>query len=480
MNTTAGNTIPLVTDLDGTLIETDLLYEAFVLLLKKNPLYVFNCIPWTLKGKAYLKSKIFGNTEIAYDTLPYNTAVLDFLKQEFANGRKIVLATASPVYAAEQVAKVHPLFSEIYGTTETVNLKSAIKGDFLVRQFGEKQFDYIGDSSADIPIFAQCNNAYLVNPSSSLQKSTAAVAAVAQTWHTKKASLKDYIKAIRAYQWIKNLLLFVPLITSHSYHSLKLAVLSFFGFCVFSAVASAGYLLNDLFDLTADRKHPRKKNRPIASARIPITKGLILAVFLLTAGLIGAAQLSWLFFTIVIGYFITSFTYSLLLKKMELYDVFLLALLYSVRVFAGAVVIDVLLSFWLIAFSTFIFLSLAFVKRYSELVQLVQAEGATSLAERRRGYAVQDITLLQIMGVASGFLAVVVFSLYINSTEITQLYRHPHTLWPISFLFLFWISRIWLISNRGKMTDDPIVFALKDITSYCIFLATGILMLLAI
>jgi 4-hydroxybenzoate polyprenyltransferase len=252
---------------------------------------------------------------------------------------------------------------------------------------------------------------------------------------------------------------------------------SFFAFLAFNLVASAGYLLNDLLDIASDRRHPRKKFRPVASGKIPVTKALIIAVVFLAGGLIFAATLNLFFFAVLLFYFFTSFSYSLFLKKIVLYDVFILAFLYSIRVFAGAVVIDVALSFWLIAFSTFMFLSLAFVKRYSELMQI---DDAADLKNRGRGYVVEDLNLLQVMGVVSGFLAIVVFSLYINSPEVTQLYSNPKILWATSFLFLFWVSRIWLFTTRGKMTDDPIVFAIKDVTSYVIFLLAGILIWIAV
>ncbi|MGC4100554.1 UbiA family prenyltransferase [Ferruginibacter sp.] len=468
--------IPLVADLDGSLINTDLLFEALVLLLKKNPLYFFVCPFWLLKGKSFFKQRVFEKAILQYDCLPFNEHVTGFLKEEFNKGRKIVLATASPLSAAEEIAKVQPVFSEVYGTGDTVNLKGANKLSLLLEKYGARGFDYIGNSSADLVIFAQCRNAYLVNGSASVESKAKQNGNLKNVWAGKRTSVKDFIKAIRAYQWIKNLLLFVPLVTSHSLGSLNLVLLSFFGFCTFSLVASAGYLLNDLLDINGDRKHPRKKFRPVASGKISIPTAFIIAVLFLAGGLIFAATLGLWFFCIVLFYFCTSFSYSLFLKKIVLYDVFILALLYSVRVFAGAIVIDVVLSFWLIAFSTFIFLSLAFVKRYSELMQV---EDSGNLKNRGRGYIVQDLTVLLMMGVVSGFLAVVVFSLYINSPEVTELYSKPRILWAISFLFLFWISRMWLFTTRGKMTDDPIVFALKDVTSYFVFAITGVLIVLA-
>jgi len=475
-NQLSDSNIPLVADLDGTLINTDLLFEAVVLLVKKNPVYIFKMILWLFKGKVFFKNSIFERVQLDYLHLPYNNEVINFLESEFAQGRKIVLATASPLAAGIEIAKIYPLFSEVYGTDNTINLKGEKKANLLVSKYGDKQFDYIGDSSADLPVFARCRLAYLVNPPGSLEKSTAKITTVKNVWKTGKASIKDYIKAIRVYQWIKNLLLFVPLVTSHSLSDFKLLSLSFFAFCAFSAVASAGYLLNDLMDINSDRTHPRKKFRPVASGKIPVLNAVIMAIVLLTGGLLFAAKLNLFFFIILLTYFLVSFSYSVFLKRIVLYDVFILALLYSIRVFAGAIVIDVVLSFWLIAFSTFIFLSLAFVKRYSELIQ---TGDETGLKTRGRGYEAADHNLLQVMGVASGFLAVVVFSLYINSPEVTVLYARPKILWAISFLFLFWISRIWLFTARGKMTDDPIVFALKDVTSYFVFLFTGILIFLA-
>ena len=476
-NKFSDNDYPLVIDLDGTLINTDLLYEGFILLLRKNLFYIFPCFLWLLKGKVYLKNKILGIVQIPSALLPYNETLLEFLNKEHTNGRKLVLATASPIANAIEIATVHPIFSEVYGTTETVNLKGKAKLKELVSRFGEKGFDYIGNSQSDLVIFASSRYSYLVNPSALLESRTKKISDLKYTWNIKKTSLKEYIKAIRAYQWIKNTLIFVPLITSHSISSTKLLTLAIGAFAAFSMIASAGYLINDLLDLNSDRAHPRKRFRPMASGKMSILSGIILAFILLTGGILLASKLSFSFLIVVVFYFIASFTYSMFFKKIVLYDVFILALLYSTRVFAGGIVTDVPLSFWLIAFSTFIFLSLAFVKRYSELAQVT---GETGLKSRGREYFSEDIHLLQIMGIASGFMSVIVFSLYINSPEVIELYSKPKILWAISLLFLFWISRIWLITSRGKMTDDPIVFALKDVTSYFIFLLVGLIVFVSI
>lgn len=470
------NTFPLVVDLDGTLIKTDLLHEGFIMLMKKNPLYFFACLFWLLKGKAFLKNKIETLVHLRYDLLPYNNELIDFLQNEFTNGRTIILATASNGANANRIAKQHPIFEEVYATEE-LNLKGTNKVKKLIATFGESKFDYIGNSGADIPVFSSCRYSYLVNPSQALERKTKKLSDLKYSWKSKKTGLKNYIKAIRIYQWIKNLLIFVPLITSHSLTSFQLLKEATAAFFAFGFVASSGYLINDLMDLNSDRAHPRKRFRPFASGQLPILNGFVLSIVFFVAGIFLASQLNTAFLIILFIYFIISFSYSAYFKKMILYDVFVLTILYSSRVIAGGLVTGVSLSFWLIAFSTFIFLSLAFVKRYAELMKVTTETG---LKERGREYLPADLNLLQVMGIVSGFLSVVVFTLYIDSHEVAQLYSHPKILWSISFLFLFWISRIWVVTTHGKMTDDPLIFAVKDATSYFIFLIIGIIMWLSI
>ena len=466
----------LVVDLDGTLIYTDLLYEGLIILLRKNPLYIFSCIIWLLKGKVYLKKELFNKIQIPYELLPTNKELMSFLQAELLNGRQIILATASLKSHALEIAKTIPLFVNTFGT-EGVNLKGENKLKVLVNEFGEYKFDYIGNSHSDIKIFAKSRYSYLVNPSKLLERKTSEISVLKYSFKSKKVDLKDYIKAIRAYQWVKNLLIFIPIITSHSFHSLNLVLLTSKAFFAFSMIASSGYIINDLLDLNSDRKHPRKRFRPFASGRLSIKSGIILATILLLTGVLIASQLNFLFSLILLFYFITSLSYSLYFKKIVLYDVFILALLYSIRVIAGGLVADVSISFWLIAFSTFLFLSLAFVKRYSELMKINETKG---LIERGRQYLKTDLNSLQIMGIVSGFMSVVVFSLYLDSPEVLQLYSNPKILWIISFCLLFWISRIWNVTNRGEMTDDPIIFALKDKSSYFIFILMGLIFALSI
>ncbi|GAB1452046.1 UbiA family prenyltransferase [Draconibacterium sp.] len=468
--------IPLVVDLDGTLIHTDLLYEGLVILVKKNPIYIFLCLLWLIKGKIYFKKEIYKRIQIPYNLLPLNNELVYYLKEELLDGRQLILATASLKLNAQEFAETIPIFHRIYGS-EKVNLKGENKLNVLIDEFGEYNFDYIGNSHSDLTIFAKARYSFLVNPSRSLEKKARRISNLKHIWRFYKVTLKDYIKAIRVYQWIKNLLIFVPLVTSLSFTSTKLFFLATSGFLAFNFVASSGYIINDLLDLNSDRIHPSKKYRPFASGKITILTGLILAIILLLLGILIATQLNFLFSLILLIYLITSLSYSFYLKKIVLYDVFTLALLYSIRVIAGGLVTNIAISFWLIAFSTFLFLSLAFVKRYSELMKINEEKG---LLVRGREYEKVDLGLLQIMGIVCGFISVVVFSLYLDSSDVRQLYSKPDTLWLIGFLILFWISRIWIITNRGKMTDDPIVFALKDINSYIIFLIIGLILWISI
>jgi hypothetical protein len=261
------NKYPLVVDLDGTLIATDVLQEGILMLLRKNPLYIFSCLLWLLKGKVHLKNEIFKIISLRYELLPCNKEFLSFLQTESSRGRKLILATASTTRNAREIAKLYPIFYKIYGT-EKINLKGKNKLKTLVEEFGESKFDYVGNSHSDLKIFASARYSYLVNPSRSLERKTSKVSDLKYCWKSKKLQVRDYVKAIRVYQWIKNLLIFVPLITSHSFSSFSQILQATAAFFAFSFVASSGYVVNDLFDLNADRSHPRKQFRPFASGKL--------------------------------------------------------------------------------------------------------------------------------------------------------------------------------------------------------------------
>jgi 4-hydroxybenzoate polyprenyltransferase len=450
--------VPLCVDLDGTLTRTDLLVESFLVLVKKNPLYVFYCIVWLLRGKAYLKAQIASRVAIDVSLLPYNVRLVEFLREEQSSGRDLYLCTASNQQFAEQVATHFGFFKGVMASNEERNLSGANKGGALSKEFGVHGFDYCGNALADVPVWKQARRAIVVGS----RHIAAAAEKVNKTilfFEQKRSISRLVIKEMRVYQWIKNLLIFVPLLASHRFTDVNSLIAEGIAFLSFSFCASSVYLLNDMLDLDADRRHARKRNRPFASGQLPLTFGIFLTLALLAAGA-GFAVLLPLEFQVVLAcYFVTTVAYSFRLKRIMLVDVFTLAALYTVRIIAGGAADGIRLSYWLILFSVLIFLSLAMVKRYTELDAMLR-DGKVEAAGR--GYITQDLGILRSFGTASAYTAVLVLALYMNSSDVSALYRHQQALWALFGLLLYWISRIWMLAFRGQMHDDPIVFAIKD------------------
>lgn len=474
---TKNSTIPLVVDLDGTLIKSDILLENFYATIRQNPLVLFLIPLWLFKGKVYLKNKLSEKTLINIKALPYNEAFLEYLRQEFKGGRTLVLATASVHKFAQEIATHLGIFNKVLGTDNKTNLKGKNKLNALLALYGEKKFDYAGDGQADLHIFPHAREAIIVNASARVLKEAKKTSSVKKIFEAQPVNLKTYIKTIRTYQWVKNILLVVPLVMSHQWGDIMAIVYVWTGFVSFSFCASAGYLFNDLLDLPSDRAHPRKKERPLASGRIPILDGSLLFITLLLTGLALALVINWNFFLLLMFYCLISLSYTFLFKSYVLIDVLVLAGLYTLRVVAGGVLADVRLSFWLLAFSIFIFFSLALVKRCSELVSLSKANVQYAGG---KDYSVSDMDYLREMGIASGYLAVLIVAFYINSPDVKALYSHPEALWLVCPALLYWISRVWLKTGRGEMTDDPIVFSIKDRGSRIVALGIVIIILLAI
>ncbi len=470
--------IPLVVDLDGTLIRTDLLLESLYAMLRQEPVRILNVPLWLLKGKAHLKDQISQRSHIDEKTLPYHAEFLSYLRKEHQQGRRIVLATASSSKFARAVAQHLGIFTDVLASDNTHNLSGKNKLKVLVKEYGEKGFDYAGNEGADLHIFPHARKAILVNPSGGVLAVAQKSSQVEQVFVSeKKNSLRLYLKAMRLYQWVKNILLFVPLVTSHSWNESTAVTHVLLGFLSFGLCASGGYIFNDLLDLGADRSHPRKKARPFASGEASIWSGSVLMVVLQLGGLAIAAAMDLKFFGLLALYCVISLSYTFHLKTYVLIDVIVLAALYTLRVLAGSVLADAPLSFWLLAFSIFLFFSLALIKRCSELVTLAAAK--TQYAGGR-DYSVSDLASLREMGVASGYLAVMIVALYINSPEVSVLYSRPQVLWMICPVLLYWISRLWLKTGRGEMADDPIVFSIKDKGSRFIAMVMVLIVLLAI
>lgn len=456
----------LYVDLDGTLLRTDLLLESVLAVARNEPLKLLALPGWLLKGPAALKLLAHRNGPVSVATLPYNTALIDYLKQQKLSGRRIYLATAANERLAKRVAAHLGFFDGVIASDARANLKGSAKLNRIVSQQKGEPFAYAGDSDADRPIWAAAAQCVFVNaPQSAIDAATRG-AKVEQTLRSDQRSLTAALKAMRPHQWAKNLLIFVPMITAHLYVSPAAILAAAIAFACFCLAASAIYLVNDLLDLQDDRVHPRKKNRPFAAGALSIQAGMLLAPALLAlAATIAALGVSVAFTLTLVVYVATSLTYSLWLKRISTIDVFALAGLYTVRVIAGSVAIGVAPTFWLLAFSMFLFLSLAFVKRYVELAQQ-RDRGGDRLSGR--GYSAVDLETTFTLGAVAGGLAVLVMALYINSPEVAVHYRTPEFLWVLCPAVLYWINRVWIGARRGKIHDDPVVFAIKDRVSLAV------------
>lgn len=465
---------PIVVDLDGTLTPTDTLIESVFRLLKQSPLIVFTLCSFIIKGRAEFKRFVAMRTTFSADSLPYFEPLLELLKREHADGRLLYLATASHKMVADKVA-IHLGIFEGVIATESINLKGDEKLKAIIESLGH-QFIYAGDSRADLPIWKSAEGAIIVRASDSTSKAVHRLGRVEAEFPRSRFSVSTWIKLVRMHQWLKNLLLFVPLLTAFAFLDTGKVLNSIWGFFSFSLVASATYIINDILDLENDRVHPRKKTRPLASAVVPLTQALTVSATLMTCGLFLASTLSTPFFLIVVLYLILTSIYSWCLKKYVLIDVILLATLYTIRIVAGAVVTEIYTSSWLLAFSVFVFISLALVKRCSELVSL--AEGGVEAASGR-DYRVTDLTVLWPFGVGTAVSAVVVFGLFINSPETTERYGTPLALWGVALGLVYWLSRLWIKTARGEMHDDPIVFAVTDRGSIVVVLSMVTMVLAA-
>lgn len=468
---------PLCLDLDGTLIATDSLAESLIVMIKTKPLYFFILPFWILRGKYFFKSKIEQHSKLSPEKLPYIAQVLEFAKAEKAKGRMIVLATATMQGIADKIAEYLGIFDLVLGSKGGINLRSTYKRDKLVELFGEKGFDYAGDSKADIKVWKSADKAIVVHPNNSVLKAAQAIGNVDKIFKEHFSIIKTYIKQIRVYQWIKNILLFLPFILAHKLFDSDIITNVGIGFISFSFLASFVYVLNDLMDLEADRIHPRKKFRPLASGKITLFRAFQLLPLLLCLSFgLSLMFLPFTFTLILIGYALTNIVYSIYAKKLMILDIIILSSFYTLRIIAGAIAADVVVSPWLIEFSIFFFFSLAAVKRFSELLNL-REQNQTSA--KRRGYLVTDLDLVQNFGVISGYISVLIIAFYVHSDAVILLYKRPEVLWAISPCLLYWISRIWLLAHRGQLNEDPIVFTGKDRISYLIAIVIVIVAIIA-
>ncbi len=469
------NAIVLAVDLDGTLIAGDLLWECLFQAIRANPLVVFLLPLWLWRGKAHFKHQVFSRVTLDPQALAYRPEVLAFLQTQKERGRHIVLATASDRRKASQIANHLGLFDAVHGSDETTNLRAEAKRNLLVDAHGEAGFDYIGNSRDDVVIFSAARRAHLVAPDRAAREWATAHGGDVIV-DTRKVGLGDMARMLRVHQWAKNALIAVPAILDHRIFDPNVIVTLIGAFLAFSLLASSVYIFNDLFDLPLDRRHKTKCKRPLAAGLIDPATGVKLGFGLVALSLAITALLP-VMFAIVLGvYLIATTAYSLRIKRWLLLDVLTLAGLYTVRVIAGMAAVSAEPSYWLLAFSVFFFLSLAFVKRYVELDQ-------ASIPEKERlsgrGYRPEDKDVIAQAGMASGFSAIVVLSLYLDSEAVHGLYAQPWMLWPLAPLVLYIIMRIWILARRAEFNDDPVVFIVTDWRSQIMIALGALLMVFA-
>jgi 4-hydroxybenzoate polyprenyltransferase/phosphoserine phosphatase len=462
--------LPLVVDLDGTLVRTDLLWESLALFLRRHFVRAWLLPLWLLKGKAGFKERLAREIEFDAAALPYDKAVLSLVRSERESGRTTVLATGAQRRLAEQVA-AHTALFDLVLATEDINLTSHNKAGRLAALYGEAGYDYIGNSRADLPVWLRSRRAYAVGGHFALADGRSTILVGAGRGNVARA----LFKAMRPRQWLKNVLVFVPMLAGHALQPDTLAQ-SLLAFAAFCACASSAYLLNDALDAQDDRVHPTKHKRPIANGTLPIALALLASPVLACVGLAACALLRPLLLLPLGVYFAATLAYSFWLKRLLMVDIVALAILYSLRVLGGSAATGIEPSFWLIAFSFFMFLSLALLKRHSELFNL-HREGKEKT--RGRGYTTADKTPVGIMGINSAFVSVLVFMLYFNSQNVLELYRHPAWLLGILPLLVFWLGRLWTLSFRGQVNEDPVLYVSKDKVSLIVMALCAALAVLA-
>ncbi len=449
--------VPLCVDLDGTLLKSDSLQDAFFQFLRRRPLEFWRVPLWLARGRARLKQELARHAPLDPARLPYNVAVRTFLQAQHRLGRSIHLTTGADSALALRVADHLGFFDGVLASDGDTNLIHASKLLRLRQHF--PVFDYIGNARADLPLLAGARRALVANPTLGLRLGLRLRRIpVAEEFMDRRPPLRSVVKAIRVHQWAKNILLFAPLALSHQFtgHAVRAALAAFF---CFSFIASANYLVNDMLDIESDRRHPSKRLRPFAAGDLSGAAGAALALLLALGAVALLPLLSASFGFWMVVYITVTLSYSFYLKRIAIVDVLLLSGLYTLRLLAGGAATDTEISHWLAGFSSFLFLSLAMVKRYSELENL-RERGLT--ATHGRGYLVTDIDQIRSFGAASAYAAVVVFMLYIARPDVIGLYHHATRLWLVVPLLIYWLSRVWLLAGRGELDDDPVVFAMRD------------------
>jgi len=470
------NVCPLVVDLDGTLIRTDMLQEAVCRLFREKPISLCLIPYWLFRGKALLKRQLAVRTSVDPRALPFNRDFLDWLQLQREHGRSLILCTAADQSIAKAIAQHLGVFDDVMASNGTMNLAGTHKADALVQRFGTAGFDYAGNSRADLPVWRCARRAVIVGSSANLLRRAASGGKVERIFPLPALDFVAWRRVLRLHQWLKNVLLAVPVIAAHHVTQPETWLALLLAFISFSLCASAMYVTNDLLDLESDRKHPLKANRPFASGLVPVWLGFVLVPSLMLGSVAIAWHVDGTFLLWLLVYVGLTSAYSWGLKRLIIIDCLTLAMLYTVRIIAGAAVASIVVSFWLLAFSCFLFLSLAFLKRYAEL-RILSHAGQEQVCGR--AYCVSDAPLIQMLGITAGYAAVLVFALYLNSDAVLQLYRTPEFLWGAIPITVFWISWMWTQAHRGYLQEDAVVFALTDRVSLLAGLALASILMVA-
>lgn len=467
--------VPLCVDLDGTLVKSDTLLDSILVLLRTHPFKALALPAQVLRGKAAFKRFVTDSVELDVHHLPYNRKLLQYLREERASGRTLYLATGADERLALRIADHLGLFNGVLGSNGATNLTGKSKLDRIQATLSSTEFDYVGNDIPDLPLLRHARQPMVANPTLRLRMQVKSIQPLRE-FNDRSHPLRAFLKTIRLHQWAKNLLMFLPLLLAHNLHWRGL-FLTAIAFACFSLTASATYIVNDLLDLETDRRHPRKCKRPFASGDLSAIQGLTVSAVFLATALLGTRFLPVEFLGWLLLYLVSTLTYSTLLKRIPLVDVLLLSGLYTLRLLAGGAATHTPISPWMAGFSVFLFLSLAIVKRFSELENL-RVRGAQP--KNGRGYQLSDMEQLRSFGTTSAYSAVVIFAMYISGQTSSPLYHHPNRLWLMLPLMIFWVSRAWLLASRGELNEDPVVWAVTDRVSLLLGVGIAIIIFLAL
>lgn len=449
--------VPLCVDLDGTLVQTDTLLESMLLLLKKQPMSFARIPFWLLRGKAYMKRHIAERVIPDPALLPYRQDMLVFLQEEKLRNRKLILATASDERIAKSVAKHLDIFDDVIGSDGKRNFSGRAKAAALNRMYGRGQYAYAGNSRKDIAVWQEAASAYVVRATKRVCNRVQKVAKITRTFPSTYSPC-SMVRAMRPYQWSKNLLVFVPAIFGYKYAAGHFLAESILAFLVLNFVASAVYIANDLLDLESDRHHKQKRMRPFACGLLPIQLGVMMVLLFLILGITTTFLLPIEFLLIIVLYLAITTAYSFSVKRVPILDVLVLACLYVLRIYAGSTATGIETSQWLLGVSFLLFFGMAAAKRFIELQNEEQLHG--------RGYTKDDSEQLMLMGTMSSITAIPILMLYVQSDNALLHYNNPERLWLVIPVFLYWTARFWLFVRRGEVQEDPVVFVLKDKPTY--------------